>query len=265
MRIPSECQRSERRYVSAITIAVLLFAACARGDMLVVQNVGNTIVPCEESDISMDAETVRIMPETKGGNYPSGYMVSCDFVLTNHSAQPLTRDMAFPVLHRRYRHVLSKYFQVSVEKNGESESLKTEVKMVADQNSTIGADVAHWEPSHDTLDYPGYVVWKQTFLPGQTQVVHCDYPMGQPREVYPRRPFKGVVFQYVVRTGALWKGKIGEATIDLDLGSGPFNLDGISMTYRDSVRWEDGTLVWHFRDWEPAVLGECRSPRRFFP
>lgn len=260
MRTPRTYLYGEIRCISGITVAVLFLAACVKGDMLVVQNMGNTIVPRQESEISMDAETVWIVPVTKASKYPSGYMVSCEFVLTSHSTQTLTRDMAFPVPHPAYGRMLAKHFRVLVERNGQWNPLKTELKMVIDPDSLSWADIAYWEPPHDNFEYPGYIVWQQTFAPGQTQTVHCDYPMGQPRHVYPGRPFEGVVFEYVVRTGALWKGKIGEATINLDLGPRAFDpetitsdCEGITMTYRNSVRCEaSDTLVWHFKNWEPT-------------
>jgi hypothetical protein len=247
-------------YLLGVLVSVLLFATCVKGDILVVQNMGNTIIPRQESDISMDTETVWIMPVTEGAKYPSGYMVSCEFVLTNHSTQTVARDVAFPVSHPDYGRTLARHFRVSVEENGQWEPVKTELKMVVDRDSLSWADVTYWEAPHDTFKYPGYVVWEQTLAPGQTQAVHCEYPMGQPQRLFPNRPFKGRVFEYVVRTGALWKGKIGEATINLDLGPGAFDPEsitsdheGITMTYRDSVRCESSdTLVWHFNNWEPT-------------
>jgi hypothetical protein len=243
------------RHIRTITVAVLLLGPCVKGDILVVQNTGNTIVPRPESEISMDAETVRIEPVGHDIAFTGEYMVSCEFVLTSHSTEAVTREIGFPVPDPSYQHTLAKGFRVSVESHGQRKALKTDVKMVADVNGTSWADATYWERPHDTLDYPGYVVWEQTFDPGETQVVRCNYPMGRPRGTFPRRPVDGVIFEYVVRTGALWKGSIGEATISLWFNPPSFDPDKITMTYPDSVQGEpnDGDiLVWHFTDWEPT-------------
>lgn len=270
------------RHLSTATIAVLLITTSVRGDIVTIQNTGNTIMPCQETDISMDAEVVVIQPlirETEDSEVDTGeYKVFCLFLLTCHAHEPVAREIAFPVAHPDYARWVAKGFRVHVERHrerealkdelkmvvgvgpmvwveehGESEAIETELKMIIDRGSMSWADITYWERPHDTFDYPGYVTWEQTFDPGETQLVQCEYPMGRPAGIYPCRPFTGEVLEYVVRTGALWKGKIGEATIMLRLGRPSVYSDRITMTYPRSAQWElDNVITWHFTDWEPT-------------
>lgn len=245
------------RGISTTTIAVLLITASVRGDILTIQNTGNTIIPRQETDISMDAETVSIKPVRRDeGDFKvdtGEYSVSCTFVLTCHASESVTREIAFPVSRPDYSRWLAEGFQVFVVRQGEREALKTELKMTIDRGSMTWADVTYWERPHDTFGYPGYVTWEQTFDPGETQIVQCEYPMGRPAGIHPCRPFTGDVFEYVVRTGALWRSEIGEATITLRLGRPSVYSDRITMTYPGSARWElDDTVTWHFTNWEPT-------------
>jgi hypothetical protein len=241
--------------IATLTIIVLLSGPSVWGDILVVQNTGNTIVPRDEREISMDAETVRIEPTGDGVVLASEYMVSCEFVLTSHASEPITREIAFPIAYPRHDHVLAQGLRVSVKRHGWRQALKTEVKWVADVNNMSWADVAYWERPHDDFDYPGYVTWEQTFEPNETQVVWCDYPMGRPGAIFPGHPFRGSFFEYVVRTGALWKGRIGAATISLWFNPPSSAPDRITMTYPDSMEGEAAAgdvLTWRFTDWEPT-------------
>ena len=113
-----------------------------------------------------------------------------------------------------------------------------------------------------------WLMWEMAFPQGQTTVVDVSY-----EQVLTERPGQRVVQpMYVLRTGALWAGSIGEATVMIRAADGGALIGGPELfvgldgrggtaTYpraeqvygaADAVEVSPTQLVWRFRDLEPT-------------
>ncbi len=104
------------------------------------------------------------------------------------------------------------------------------------------------------LDFAGWYTFKVAFAPGQTRVVRNTY-RGAHTYVSDGCRF----FNYVLRTGGLWKGPIGQADIIVHLQDGlsweNFNLLRVGGEFYSAVQPSGYHLVgdkilWHFEDME---------------
>jgi hypothetical protein len=227
----------------------LALAGAARADILIVQNQGNTPVPVEETSVSMDYESVEI-------DVAKSYQVEAVFHMRSHADAPLKRKMAFPVTAVRYAHYMKRSFQVWSKAKGEPDSAYQSVPVSLSMKKTEAtwADEFYADPDLGELDYPGYVTWEVSWKPKETRVFRVIYDMGVPAS------FQGIVdgwrLTYVVRTGALWKGPIGEADVtirfDSDVRNHRIATTPLVVSHADRARWvSDREIRWHFEDWEP--------------
>jgi hypothetical protein len=237
-------------------------------DILVVYNQGNTPLPItgdisasnisslklsatQESDISMDEEIVRI-ERTDIGNI----LVTCSFMMRSHSDKERTRLIGFPVIDSRNDAEMARTFKVKLD----NKSVPTKVYMLREST---------WEEKfglHEFKDfnYSGYVVWPVSWKPKQTIQIICTYDAGE--ALQDDTDFAEFYYlQYVVRTGALWKGPIGKARISIkhllnkkDIkfdGQNIINLSGkykLQISYPENVEWaSNDEIVWQFKNWEP--------------
>ncbi|MBM3470053.1 MAG: hypothetical protein FJX73_04575 [Armatimonadetes bacterium] len=111
-------------------------------------------------------------------------------------------------------------------------------------------------------DRGGFFIWWMkdvTFDAGETKQVQNDYEVALSGNV------EGVAwFTYILSTGANWKGRIGEATLVVDLGSiSPRQVIGLGTKPRKDHHREflirpsgakiEGTrLIWRLKDFEPT-------------
>lgn len=214
---------------------LFLGAVASFGDFLIVRNQGNTIIPQHESELSMDAETVRISLDEERYEY----LVHCEFTLTSHSDEDVVRTVAFPITDEQSDRYMFEHFKVSVSSDGKMVDLETCLKRAAPSNS---------------LPYPSYIVWQQEFRAHETQVASCEYYMGH-FGGSSSRPMCTGEFKYVVRTGALWNGKIKDASFEIDLWDPIPDGYKIIMSYPEHATWvgdDKRKLVWEFTDWEPT-------------
>lgn len=90
----------------------------------------------------------------------------------------------------------------------------------------------------------GWITWSVPFEAGQTRTVRNSYWAGNYHNSV------GMVSTgYILKTGATWKGPIGEAVIIAEFQSiWPGQVDGaLPSTYR----WEGDRMVWRMREFEP--------------
>lgn len=240
----------------------------ASADILVVYNQGNTPVPIsgdisannisslklsatQESDISMDEETVQIERTDYGE-----YNVRCSFTMQSHSDKELTRLIGFPIIDSRYDAEMASSFKVKVD----DKSVSTKVIMIRESTWEERLFGLH---NHEDFNYPGYVVWPVIWEPKKNIKIICTYNAGNAFWI---EDFVDIEqLQYIVRTGALWKGPIGKARISIKnlLNIKDFKLDGqkiinfsekykIQISYPENVEWiSNDEIVWNFKDWEP--------------
>jgi len=236
------------KYAVLMLGLVLSCAGTAHGDVFSIENQGNTIFPLDEMQVSMDSEVVVVESIPK----ETDLLVTCTFKMTNRSPEALTRTVAFPVVDARYAEFMKKNFLATVD----GRRCPTVLTMAtADTEPKAGAEQ---DPEQEPLPYPGVIQWEVSWAPGQTRTLGCSYRTGMPDHVfglgYGRR------LRYVVKTGALWQGKIGTAEITFRFANDPRRYANSThpesvvrrTTYPDNVEWlSDKELRWRFEDWEP--------------
>lgn len=234
-----------------LTVALALSSVAfvgAQADVFVMQNQGNTIVPLEETQISMDSEIVEVKPEEKSGELEA----RCTFLMTSHARGPVRRTVAFPIVHPTYGNHMKKHFTVTVD----GRSQPAVLKMTNSRKDWMTE--FYYRPDHERHQYPGAMQWPVTWDPKQTRRIVCSYKVGS------LEPVSGLVrgrrFRYVVRTGNYWRGSIGNATITVRFRDDPRlyvdsgNPDSVvsKVTFPGQANWVSAEEVrWTFSDWEP--------------
>ncbi len=248
-----------------LVLLCLTFVQSANCDILVVTGQGNTLLPVakfssgvspvNESLISMRSETVEIaqkapyVAKDEDGSpkmIKGGFFVDATFVMQSHSETYEKRIVAFPIVDEAYRHEMAKSFSVKI--NGK--------QLGASHISDVNA-----YDTDDTWSYDGFIVWEAIWKPKQTLTIECSYYMGDDVS-WSSGVVSGWSIGYVVRTGALWRGTIGEAHIQINFlpGKKPLTWKPIdkvgrhkfNSTYPENAKWaNENTFQWHFRDWSP--------------
>jgi hypothetical protein len=238
-----------RRIIFAVFLIQLLSPAWA--DIYTVSRNGNAIMPLISTEVSMEAETVFI-EESK-----DGYNVTATFVMKNHSSNPVTALVGFPVTgpsssYSNHRDV-NQEFKVGI-KNGTDASTSFEpvlCKLIKDG-----------KPAQETEDqragYEENVVWEVNWAPAETKTISVSYQMGEPGFLPGSTCFAQVTqILYVVRTGALWRGPIGKADITIRFSHKNDSSDHFIkpelVAYPEVGRWASTSeWTWHFENWIPT-------------
>lgn len=243
-----------------LLLLLALLPCCA--DIFIISNQSSTLtpaetrsihpVPVEEPQISMDAETVAVVENSVGV-----FTVSCTFTMRSHAATELQRTIGFPFT-QQYG---PDFMNVTV--NGQA--VKGDLMPMGDNLK----DEPFWALMHPG-SYRAFYVWPVSWKPHETKTIRCTYGMGQLDGYYGL--VVGWQLQYVVRTGAYWKGPIGKADISVtfqpDGGkSSSHSTDGryaglsggnnahpaLRLSYSQQARWvAPNKVVWRFTNWEPT-------------
>ena len=105
-------------------------------------------------------------------------------------------------------------------------------------------------------DYQAWHVKDVHFGAGQTRTVVNEYESG-----FGYDSMGGISFAYVLRTGASWKGKIGQARITVDVSGVPSHYS-ISLSPQGYHK-EGDVVTWVLRDFEPNEdIGVYMMPKR---
>jgi hypothetical protein len=209
---------------------------------------GNTIVPLDEMNISMEAETVSVVP-MMGGD-----VARCKFIMKSHSDSTIKALVGFPI----NRPPWYPHFTVSV--NGKD--VPTAKNLIGSYSKNPMEHVLYYESDHEGLDYPGFYTWMVEWKPYETVVIEVEYIAGIPGRI--DGIVRGHRFEYIVRTGGFWRGLIGNAVISAELA---WNLiqwfdyvqaeevaERISYpenATKELVDRKNVLITWEFEDWEP--------------
>jgi len=248
------------RHVPALVATILAVASpatLARADIYIVHRQGANIVPERSTDISMDAEDVRIEC------HEDGYMVTATFMMRNQSDRTIDSLVAFPITGSTYSRTkdLNREFRLEVKGGDAPDSTFTPVKarVKTGRKRTAGDDYLTMAPPKTIGDYPEVVVWNVRWEPRQTKVIRVRFNMGEPMSLPgSNRIAAGWQLMYVVTTGSLWQGPIGRADISIRFTTPTMKawppLDRYrQVSYPDHARWSGNDLVaWHFENWTPT-------------
>lgn len=208
------------------TLIFLLAAGVSFADDAAFEGEGETVWPVESKDIEMVAETVMVQPGK------AGWDANCVFILRN-TGKAAEIQVGFP--------------DITDEGPGADTSKGTI------QNFRCFVDGKEVAVEHKTgvqnllnpdLKYPFAFIWKMSFEGGQTRKLANTYS------------FKGVGISdgsveliYMLRTGSLWKGTVGNAFIEFNLGR--YNPELFYSIEPPGYTIERNKILWNLLDFEP--------------
>ena len=189
---------------------------------------GETVWPIESKEIEMVAETVMVKPGK------TGWDADCIFILRN-TGESTEVQVGFPDVTDEgpgadLTERTIKYFRCFVD--GKEVQVEHKAGIQDSLNSR--------------LNYPFAYIWKMSFKKGQVRAVRNTYNFGG---LY--RSDGTIELNYILTTGALWKGKIKSALIVFDLGK----LDP-RFTYSikpPGYMIKNHQISWTFKDFEPEA------------
>lgn len=208
--------------VAGLVLAMLPYAAQA--DDASLGAVGYGVVPLDNDQVTMAAE--RVDAEIRGDRA----WVTCVFTFTN-TGPPTEVLMGFPQADST---------------RGESELV--DFRAFVDEVE-IPVAFRHDTQTQARSEYPvaGWHTFTVAFAPGQTHIVRNTY-----HGRLTRVSNGGRIFEYILHTGATWKGPIGQADIVVrwqrDRDVAPESLSAHPTGYAKGRR----ELRWHFSNFEPS-------------
>jgi hypothetical protein len=227
----------------------ILCPASTLADIIILRDMGNTIVPIETANVSMEAETVTVVPNMGGD------AAKCKFYMKSHSDCTITSLVGFPINRPPW------YPHFTVKVNGQD--VPTSQNLTGSDGKNPMEQVLYYESDHSIgLDYPGFYTWMVEWKPYETVVIEVEYIAGVPGNI--DGIVRGWRFEYIVRTGNFWHGPIGTAVISTEFRwnmvqrSGDLETTEVSerLSYPDNAKQEllDGNnllITWQFNNWEP--------------
>ncbi|HVP36255.1 MAG TPA: hypothetical protein VMT04_04605 [Terriglobales bacterium] len=208
------------------TLILLSATSISFADDAAFEGEGETVWPVESRDIEMVAETVLVQP---GKN---GWDANCVFILRN-TGEATEVQIGFPDM---------------TDEGPGADTTKGTIQnfgcFVDGKEVVVEHRAGIPNPIDPNLRYPFAFVWSTSFERGQIRRVVNTYV------------FKGVLISdgshqliYMLRTGSLWKGKIGNAFIQFDMGK--FNPKLFYSIEPPGYAIKKNKIVWKLADFEP--------------
>jgi hypothetical protein len=223
-------ETSMKRVLCAALIMLLgLFlapqAATVRADDTALGTVGYGVVPLDNNQVTMTGE--RVEAEIRG----EVAWVACTFTFVN-SGPAADILMGFP--------------QGRSNREGEPPPPLLEFRASVDGVAAAVTFRPQARPQGD-MDYAGWYAFNVHFAAGQTRRIQNSYH--GPLTV---DSMGGKTFLYVLRTGATWKGSIGQADIVVRWRSEREVNPNTLSAQPDGAFWGQRELRWRFTDLEPT-------------
>jgi hypothetical protein len=230
----------KRRVVLYVLVAMFLCflsPAVARADSGPIYFSAGVLVPTTSNDIRMTREVLTIdyaNQVTPTTDRQSKYVnVHARFWFRNEG-KAATQKMGFPL----GREQLSGYGYFSPGFTVTVDGVAVAAIAFDEQKPATGSE----------LTYSMWNTFEVPFAAGQTRVVDVTY------KILPR----GGYFLYVLQTGRLWKGPIGDLTIDVNLGRAAAFPDLLSVQPA-GYRLQGNHILWHLTNYEPQQDIEIES------
>ncbi len=253
-----------------LLLSFLAGTAAADSATMMVFPDGRGAIPIETDQITMEAESVSIVPTGNLLSYADvpEMEVTCVFYLRNLTDQPLDVSVGFPfeklcvvnswggISYFDYSSVIDRILDTD-EKIIPVDSMvpdwfqfraftDAEAYEVTFERGLINRDLG-------LVDWPLIACWDMHFEPGETVRLVNTYNAGW--DYYWYEDYTAS-FTYIVRSGALWAGRIGDAVISITMPE-QYPLSMLSDSLCSWADWNsspevDGNRVtWHFTDWKP--------------
>ena len=195
------------------------------------------LVPTTSNDIRMTREVLTIdytNQITPTPDHQSDYVnVHARFWFRNEG-KAVTQKMGFPL----GREELSGFGMFGPEFTVTVDGTAIIAHMLEGQKATAGSE----------LTYDMWSAYEVSFATGQTRVVDVTY------RILPRAGY----FLYVLQTGRLWKGPIGDLTIDVNFGR-PTTFPDLLSVQPAGYHTQGNHILWYFTDYEPLQDIEIES------
>ncbi len=231
---------------------------------------GRGAMPIETDQITMEAESVSIVPTGNMIYFDAPEMkVTCVFYLRNLTDQPLDVSVGFPFesfygMHN-YASRTEWYYNRVLEDMSGKEAMNVPVdSMIPDWlQFRAFTDSMEYEVTYERgnvnrdnrfIFWPLIACWDMHFQPGQTARLVNTYNTGWNYRSYANYTAS---LTYVVRSGALWAGRISDAVISITMPKEyPFFMLSDSVCswtdWNGSPQVDGNRVTWHFTDWKPA-------------
>jgi hypothetical protein len=223
--------------LAAVALLCTLHPAPVSADSGPIYFSAGMLVPTTSSDIRMTREvlTIDYTTATAKTSNPQDNLIGVHarFWFRNEG-KAVTQKMGFPL----GREQLSGFGYFDSGFTVTADGVTVTTTPFDDQKQTGGT----------ALTYAMWRTFEIPFAAGQTRLVDVTY------RIYPRGGF----FLYVLQTGRLWKGPIGDLSIDVDFGRDPVFPDLLSVQPA-GYRVMGNHLVWHFTNEEPEQDIEIES------
>ena len=233
-----------------VSLVILYLAGTAAADMAEIWAFpdGRGAIPIETDQITMEAESVSIVPTGNMLHYDIPEMsVTCVFYLRNLTDQTLDVSVGFPFEDS----TVHDWIGFRAFTDDEEYEINFESGVVNGEDSLI-----FW---------PLSACWEMHFEPGETVRLVNTYNAGWDYYWYDDYTAS---FTYIVRSGALWAGRIGDAVISITMPE-QYPLSMLSDSICGWADWNgspeiDGNRVtWHFTDWKPVEDIKITSSGRY--
>jgi hypothetical protein len=208
-----------------VSVPVTLFA----NDSLV-RDTGSAIVPISTDKIRMVSERVTVTLKRRP-------KVRCEFLFENTTDEEITAKVGFPSLEG--------FNPLGVVGNSPFSDFvayvdgkQTPVMLRSEQVTETSME---WNQGEERFWY----VWDVTFPPNQTLRIINEYETDTFHRGYVPQ------FQYILTTGANWKGTIEHAIIEVKAGSRKNLWDNLSKAEPKGYTVDGDTITWEFHDFEP--------------
>lgn len=232
--------RKIRLAVSVLIVSVLLctgLPTAAIADSGPIYFSAGMLVPTTSNDIRMTREVLTIdytnQIAQKTSHYTGTVDVHARFWFRNEG-KAVTQKMGFPL----GREELSGFGMFGPAFTVTVDGTPIVAHMLEGQKATAGSE----------LTYDIWSAYEVSFATAQTRVVDVTY------RILPRAGY----FLYVLQTGRLWKGPIGDLTIDVNFGRDPVFPDLLSVRPA-GYHTQGNHILWHFTNYEPEQDIEIES------
>jgi len=216
-----------------IFVFVLAAAIAVFADMAPVRGVGSTIIPINSDKIEMVSEQVTITPmEGQSGHFGTirDILVQAEFELRNSTEDDVDLETGFPFPD--FKEEPHKYEKpISFEVMIDNRRVKTEQKQ------------------GETGEYGLWYVWKTSIPSHKTVRVITRYRIfpSQAHSKFWVEPY--TYSKYIMKTGAFWKGPIGQAIIRLQYN--PRQYD-VYRVFPENHQQRYGQRIWVWNNFEPT-------------
>ena len=228
---------SKKSFILIVIVVLisLISLSSVRADDTLVGGNGSNIMPIKSKDIRMDYEKVVVhmedyTPHEIGLFIMRRAFVRCLFVLKNTSRKAIKAQVSFP--------------------GGMMNDPNTELHAFKATVNNIEKDVRHQQANlaeqSGESEYDSWYTWDVIFPPLKKTIIKNSYWVTLSTD------YSTWWFNYVLVTGANWKGNIGKAIIEVIYPSGKDLKNRVEKIEPVGYKIKGNKIYWVFHDFKPT-------------